>query len=175
MHGLFNYGAPALFDTTQTLNLRQELCGAGLNASTLWVTEPKTLKMLHVLKPWSDNARLVGYPKISLQGNRPCNRGGVAGDQTIFVRARDFHRVGGFDASLVIMEDADLVVRLHEQGPEGGNGQVRSCLEQSLSCTFSSNERNVLSCWHDVQLHQICKFQFGVHQLIQQAFLKLVK
>ncbi|BDA48667.1 probable glucosyl-3-phosphoglycerate synthase at N-terminal half [Coccomyxa sp. Obi] len=40
------------------------------------------------------------------------------GDQTLFCRASDFHRVGGFDGSLPIMEDADLCIRLHEAGPQ---------------------------------------------------------
>jgi rSAM/selenodomain-associated transferase 2 len=38
------------------------------------------------------------------------------GDQVMFCRRADFHRCGGFDASLPIMEDADLCVRLGELG-----------------------------------------------------------
>ncbi|EIE27508.1 nucleotide-diphospho-sugar transferase [Coccomyxa subellipsoidea C-169] len=40
------------------------------------------------------------------------------GDQTLFCRASDFQRVGGFDGSLPIMEDADLGIRMHEAGPQ---------------------------------------------------------
>ena len=39
------------------------------------------------------------------------------GDQTLFCRASDFARVGGYDAALPIMEDADLCIRLHNAGP----------------------------------------------------------
>ncbi|KAF8063795.1 AP2-5 [Scenedesmus sp. PABB004] len=39
------------------------------------------------------------------------------GDQTLFCRARDLRRVGGFDARLSIFEDADLCIRLHMAGP----------------------------------------------------------
>ena len=39
------------------------------------------------------------------------------GDQTLFCRAADFKRVGGFAARLPIMEDADLCIRLHMAGP----------------------------------------------------------
>jgi hypothetical protein len=35
------------------------------------------------------------------------------GDQVIFCRRREFEAIQGFDASLPIMEDADLCVRLH--------------------------------------------------------------
>ena len=38
------------------------------------------------------------------------------GDQTMFCRAADFRRVGGFDGRLPIMEDADLCIRLHMAG-----------------------------------------------------------
>lgn len=40
------------------------------------------------------------------------------GDQTLFCRAADFRRVGGYDGRLPIMEDIDLVVRLHNAGEE---------------------------------------------------------
>ena len=40
------------------------------------------------------------------------------GDQTMFCRAADFRRAGGFDASLPIMEDADLCLRMHAAGKE---------------------------------------------------------
>lgn len=35
------------------------------------------------------------------------------GDQVIFCRRKAFEAVGGYDATLPIMEDADLCVRLH--------------------------------------------------------------
>lgn len=39
------------------------------------------------------------------------------GDQTLFCRSSDFHAVSGYDESLALMEDLDLVMRLHSQGP----------------------------------------------------------
>ena len=47
-------------------------------------------------------------------------RGGriLFGDQTLFCRARDFARVGGYNMLLPIMEDADLCIRMHMAGPE---------------------------------------------------------
>ena len=38
------------------------------------------------------------------------------GDQNIFCRARDFAAVGGNNGDLAIMEDLDLVIRLHMAG-----------------------------------------------------------
>ncbi len=46
------------------------------------------------------------------------------GDQTLFCRKRDFEHVGGFDERLLIMEDADLCIRLHEAGPVGDLAQA---------------------------------------------------
>ena len=40
------------------------------------------------------------------------------GDQTLYCRAADFRRVGGYDNKLPIMEDADLCLRMHMLGPE---------------------------------------------------------
>ena len=42
------------------------------------------------------------------------------GDQNLFCRKSDFLKVGGFDESLPIMEDLDLVMRLHQAGPSLG-------------------------------------------------------
>ena len=39
------------------------------------------------------------------------------GDQCLFARADAFHRVGGFDETVPIMEDADLCLKLHALGP----------------------------------------------------------
>ena len=39
------------------------------------------------------------------------------GDQTLFCRACDFRRAGGYASRLPIMEDADLCIRLHMAGP----------------------------------------------------------
>lgn len=38
------------------------------------------------------------------------------GDQSLFCRASDFGAVGGYDESLPIMEDLDLLMRLHRRG-----------------------------------------------------------
>lgn len=42
------------------------------------------------------------------------------GDQSLFCRAGDFWRVGGYNEALPIMEDADLCVRMHENGLKSG-------------------------------------------------------
>ncbi len=47
------------------------------------------------------------------------------GDQTLFCRASDLWRVGGFDGSLPIMEDADLCIRMHEAGPDASAPAVQ--------------------------------------------------
>jgi hypothetical protein len=39
------------------------------------------------------------------------------GDQNLFCRASDFERLGGFDQRLPIMEDLDLIMRMHAAGP----------------------------------------------------------
>ena len=39
------------------------------------------------------------------------------GDQNLFCRKSDFLRAEGFDDALPIMEDLDLVMRLHMKGP----------------------------------------------------------
>jgi hypothetical protein len=49
----------------------------------------------------------------------------VFGDQTMFVRAAEFRSIGGFDERLVIMEDADLGLKLHLQGTRDRPGRVR--------------------------------------------------
>eukprot|EP00873_Tetraselmis_striata_P042897 jgi/Tetstr1/463161/TSEL_008095.t1 len=48
------------------------------------------------------------------------------GDQAQFCRASDFRRLGGFDPELIIMEDADLCIRMHMQARGGRRrGAVR--------------------------------------------------
>jgi cellulose synthase/poly-beta-1,6-N-acetylglucosamine synthase-like glycosyltransferase len=42
------------------------------------------------------------------------------GDQSLFCRAADFRRAGGYNGALPIMEDADLCVRMHEAGLASG-------------------------------------------------------
>lgn len=42
------------------------------------------------------------------------------GDQSLFCRAKDFWRIGGFDSRLPIMEDADLCVRMHKERVANG-------------------------------------------------------
>ena len=58
---------------------------------------------------------------LRLRGCKPyaLHRGArlLFGDQTLFCRACDFRRVGGYAPRLPIMEDADLCVRLHMAGP----------------------------------------------------------
>ena len=42
------------------------------------------------------------------------------GDQSIFCRAPDFWRVGGYEESLPVMEDADLCLGMHRGGLASG-------------------------------------------------------
>ena len=39
------------------------------------------------------------------------------GDQNLFCRRSDFKRVGGYNSEIPIMEDLDLLMRLHKEGP----------------------------------------------------------
>ena len=43
------------------------------------------------------------------------------GDQDLFCRRSDFERLGGFNNRLPIMEDLDLIMRLHAAGPSLSN------------------------------------------------------
>ena len=54
------------------------------------------------------------------------------GDQTLFCRACDFRRAGGYASRLPIMEDADLCIRLHMAGPG-----VLSCTGDRSCCHLS--------------------------------------
>lgn len=47
------------------------------------------------------------------------------GDQCIFCRSDVFQSVGGFDERVPIMEDADLCLKVHAQGPPGTRATVR--------------------------------------------------
>lgn len=76
------------------------------------------------------------------------------GPQVIFCRRRDFADVGGFDRTLPIMEDIDLVMRLHYRGVPsraggaqaggapgegaGGKGRVRGEEPQRRQCVECS-------------------------------------
>ena len=42
------------------------------------------------------------------------------GDQSLFCRSEDFHRVHGYNDALPLMEDADLCVRMHRNGLKSG-------------------------------------------------------
>lgn len=45
------------------------------------------------------------------------------GDQSLFVRAADFRRVGGYNERWPLMEDLDLILRMHMAGgTRGGLG-----------------------------------------------------
>ncbi len=61
------------------------------------------------LKTWY--APLLFRPRLFLRGARL-----LFGDQAMFFRRADFLRAGGCDATLPMMEDADLCVRLHRLG-----------------------------------------------------------
>lgn len=50
------------------------------------------------------------------------------GDQAICCCARDFFRVGGFDESRPILEDADLCEKLHEESAQEGQPPPKVCL-----------------------------------------------
>ena len=50
----------------------------------------------------------------------------AAGDQVQFCRQKDFKAVGGFNPELIIMEDADLCIRMHmEARGDGRRGRVK--------------------------------------------------
>ncbi len=61
------------------------------------------------LKTWY--APLLFRPHLFLRGARL-----LFGDHAMFFRRADFLRAGGCDTSLMIMEDADLCIRLHRFG-----------------------------------------------------------
>ena len=61
----------------------------------------------------------------------------------MFCRAADLTRVGGFDARLPILEEADLCIRLHMAGPAGLPGRGR--VVQLPQVNVTSGRR--LECW----------------------------
>ena len=67
-------------------------------------------------------------PWLFLRGGRL-----LFGDQAMFCRADDFHAIGGFDASITIMEEADFIIRMVREG----RGRVR----QIHRLIYSSDRR----------------------------------
>ena len=61
------------------------------------------------LKTWY--APLIFRPLIFLRGGRL-----LFGDHAMFFRRADFLSVGGCDAAMLVMEDADLCIRMHRLG-----------------------------------------------------------
>ena len=59
------------------------------------------------------------------------------GDQAMACRAADFAAVGGFDATLPVMEDADLCLRMNQHFPRG-RGRIRE-----LSARVQTDDRRV--------------------------------
>lgn len=68
------------------------------------------------------------------------------GDQNIFCRKSDFLRADGFDEALPIMEDLDLVMRLHMAGPSTQQGDTQRCMQ---FCLFLEKSLNVHTCSQD--------------------------
>ncbi len=71
---------------------------------TRWVTS-----FHNWIKTWY--APLLFRPHLFLRGGRL-----LFGDHAMFFRRRDFNTVGGFDASMLVMEEADLCVRMARLG-----------------------------------------------------------
>lgn len=71
------------------------------------------------------------------------------GDQNLFCRKSDFVRQGGYDETLPIMEDLDLLMRLHYAGPSPQHsidvqaGQGEHILK---SPAISCNRKDEKSC-----------------------------
>ena len=82
-------------------------------AKTYWIVSAHNSLKAHY-------APLFFKPRAYTRGLRL-----LFGDQTLCIKLNDFVRVGGFDEQLVIMEDADLCVRVHEQGDHDGRGKGR--------------------------------------------------
>lgn len=68
----------------------------------------------------TDYCAVISRPFAYLRGFRI-----LFGDQAMFCRRDDFDRVGGFDESLPIMEDADLCVRMHFKGRGKHRGRIK--------------------------------------------------
>ena len=69
------------------------------------------------------------------------------GDQSIFCRSEDFWRVGGFDDTLPIMEDADLCVRMHH----GGLGSGRPGREVQVVSAVNRTSGRRIGSWGNVK------------------------
>ncbi|KAL4428847.1 hypothetical protein ABPG77_005285 [Micractinium sp. CCAP 211/92] len=78
------------------------------------------------------------------------------GDQTLFCRAADFRRVGGYDSRLPIMEDADLCIRLHMAGTAARPGRRGQVVQVTAVPNRTSGRR--LASWgrlHATAVHVI--------------------
>jgi glycosyltransferase involved in cell wall biosynthesis len=75
------------------------------------------------------------------------------GDQSLFVRAEDFWRIGGFNNKLPIMEDADLCLRLHQEGIANGKGRYREV--QLNNCVNRTSGRRIAPWgnWQTTKIH----------------------
>ncbi len=72
--------------------------------TTRWVTSAHNW-----LKTWY--APLLFRPHLFLRGGRL-----LFGDHAMFFRRADFDAIGGFDAGMMVMEEADLCVRMARRG-----------------------------------------------------------
>jgi len=99
---------------------------------------------------------VVSRPFAYLRGFRI-----LFGDQAMFVRRDDFENVGGFDASLSIMEDADLCVRMWRRGRGKYKGRVK-LLDRVV--TTSGRRIEPLGNFRATCIHVLiaCSWNFGV-------------
>lgn len=102
-----------------TLAARNTVAGGFRTLITASTSSPHSQSPLRLLRfmTWHHFVKTYYIPLLA----RPqmLLRGGLClfGDQTIFCRAAEFWAVDGYDDTLPIMEDLDLVVRLHDAGP----------------------------------------------------------
>ncbi|PSC74898.1 glycosyl transferase [Micractinium conductrix] len=91
------------------------------------------------------------------------------GDQTLFCRATDFKRVGGYDSRLPIMEDADLCIRLHMAGPTTRPGRRGQVVQITSVPNHTSGRR--LASWgrvHATAIHVVIGLSWYVGASPQQ-------